>query len=193
MGQQRCEWVTNDPLSIRYHDEEWGNLDHFRNDIYLFEMLTLEGAQAGLSWMTILKKRDNYRKAFCGFDIEKVAAFTEADVEQLKQNEGIIRNQRKIKSTITNARAVLEMQRIYGSFHAYLWDFMDGEPIVNQWTTYKEVPASTPLSKDLSKALKKQGFSFVGPVICYSFLQATGLIQDHTTNCFLVTEGRESP
>lgn len=189
MTRQRCAWVTEHPLSIQYHDEEWGNLDYFRDDVYLFEMLTLEGAQAGLSWMTILKRREQYQEAFCHFHIEKVAAFTEADVERLKQNAGIIRNRRKIISTIQNATAILEVQREYGSFHAYLWELIGSKPIVNHWESHTDVPASTVLSTKLSKALKKRGFSFVGPVICYAFLQATGLVNDHLTSCYLAKKG----
>lgn len=184
-GKVRCAWVTADPIYIRYHDDEWGNLDRFTDDIYLFEMLTLEGAQAGLSWLTILKRREEYRKAFHQFQPEIVAAMTESDIEKLMQNEGIIRNLRKIKSVRQNAACVLELQKEYGSFHAFLWQFMDGEPLINYWQDESEVPTQTDVSVSLAKTLKKRGFTFVGPVICYSFLQAVGLIQDHTADCYL--------
>lgn len=185
MEKSRCAWVTKDPLYIRYHDEEWGQLDRFTDDDYLFEMLTLEGAQAGLSWLTILKRREHYREAFLHFRPEAVAAMGAADVEKLMQNEGLIRNRRKITSTIQNAACVLEVQQEYGSFHAFLWAFMGEKQLTNHWQDESEVPAKTELSEQLSKTLKKRGFAFVGPVICYSFLQAVGLIQDHTVDCFL--------
>ena len=185
MGKQRCGWVTNDPIYIDYHDQEWGRLDHFEDDRYLFEMLILEGAQAGLSWLTILKRRKAYREAFCRFAPEKVAAFTETDIQSLKENEGIIRNEQKIRSAVNNAKALLTVQKEFGSFHAYLWDFVGKKPIINDWETAEDIPASSLLSTALAKDLKRRGFSFVGPVICYSYLQAIGLIQDHTRNCFL--------
>lgn len=188
----RCGWVTDEPIYIRYHDEEWGEFSRFQDDDYLFEMLTLEGAQAGLSWITILKRREAYRKAFHDFDLEKVALFTEEQIDILMQNEGIIRNQRKITSTIRNAQAFLEVQSEFGSFHQYLWKFFDQRQIVNHWKTDEEVPASTEESIRLSKALKKRGFSFVGPVICYSFMQAVGIVDDHTMECFLYDESRGS-
>lgn len=181
----RCEWVTEDPIYIEYHDNEWGSMERFSNDNYLFEMLVLEGAQAGLSWLTILKRRENYRQAFQGFIPKVAAAFGEADVARLMQNKGIIRNERKIRSAIQNARAVLHVQKEFGSFHAFLLNFMGGEPLINQWQSHEEVPAATELSKGLSRTLKKRGFTFVGPVICYSFLQAVGLVQDHAAQCFL--------
>jgi DNA-3-methyladenine glycosylase I len=181
----RCEWVSADPIYITYHDEEWGNMDRFHNDNYLFEMLVLEGAQAGLSWLTILKRRENYREAFRGFDPILVANFGEKEVEALLQNEGIIRNRRKIESASQNAKAVIRLQKEFGSFHAFLWDFIDEKPIINHWEKHADVPAATALSTGLSRELKKRGFSFVGPVICYSFLQAVGLVQDHTAQCFL--------
>lgn len=188
MEKKRCTWVTKDPIYIQYHDEEWGNLENFRDDHYLFEMLTLEGAQAGLSWLTILKRRNEYRKAFASFDPEEVAEFGEEEVTDLMQNEGIIRNERKIRSTIKNAKAFLEVQQEFGNFHTFLWNFIKGKPVVNFWQRHGDVPASNELSKSLSKQLKKRGFSFVGPVICYSYLQAIGLIQDHTQECFLANE-----
>lgn len=185
MVQSRCAWVTEDPLSIQYHDNEWGRLEQFENDHYLFEMLVLEGAQAGLSWMTILKRREAYRAAFEQFDPQKVAAFDEANVENLLQNEGIIRNKQKIRSTVNNARAFLNVQDDFGSFHAFLWQFAGEKQIINEWKTHAEIPTSNSLSTALAKDLKRRGFSFVGPVICYAYLQAIGIIQDHTAECFL--------
>lgn len=182
---KRCAWVTDDPVYIEYHDKEWGSLDNFENDQYLFEMLILEGAQAGLSWITILKRRENYRAAFAQFDPVQVAAFGEAKVNELLQNEGIIRNKRKIASAIQNAKAFIKVQSEFGSFHQYLWEFAGGKLIKNNWSNHKDIPVSSDLSKRLSKDLKKRGFSFVGPVICYSYLQAIGLIQDHLIDCYL--------
>ena len=184
MEKVRCDWVLDNELSRKYHDEEWGNLDRFQDDDYLFEMLTLEGAQAGLSWQTILNRRKHYREAFDQFKPEVVARYDETKIRELLQNEGIIRNRKKIEATIQNARAFLQVQEEYGSFHQFLWDFMDGKPIVNEWKFSHEIPASNDLSDKLSKLLKKRNFSFVGPVICYSFLQAIGLINDHTIYCF---------
>ncbi|HZW67023.1 MAG TPA: DNA-3-methyladenine glycosylase I [Pseudogracilibacillus sp.] len=192
MNKTRCHWVTDDPLYIRYHDEEWGRFDSFFDDRYLFEMLTLEGAQAGLSWLTILKRRAHYRRAFCQFDLEGVAQFTEADIERLMTDEGIIRNRRKILSTITNSKAILQIQAEFGSFHSFLWDFFEHKRRINHWQTADEVPTHTPASQALSKALKKRGFSFVGPVICYSFMQAVGLVDDHLPTCFVRQEDRSS-
>lgn len=185
MVQSRCAWVTEDPLSIQYHDNEWGRLEKFENDDYLFEMLVLEGAQAGLSWMTILKRREAYRAAFEQFDPQKVAAFDETKVENLLQNEGIIRNKQKIRSAVNNARAFLNVQDEYGSFHAFLWQFAGKKQTINEWKTHAEIPTSNSLSTALAKDLKRRGFSFVGPVICYAYLQAIGIIQDHTAECFL--------
>jgi len=179
---ERCAWCGNDPLYVRYHDDDWGVPLH--DDRALFELLTLEGAQAGLSWITVLKKRDNYRAAFAGFDPALVARFGAAEEAALRANPGIIRNRLKIASTISNARAVLEVQAEFGSFDAWLWRFVDGHPILNHWPDLHAVPASTPLSEQLSKALRQRGFRFVGSTICYAFLQAAGLVNDHTTNCF---------
>jgi DNA-3-methyladenine glycosylase I len=179
---ERCAWCGNDPLYVRYHDDDWGVPLH--DDRALFELLTLEGAQAGLSWITVLKKRDNYRAAFAGFDPALVARFGAAEEAALRANPGIIRNRLKIASTIGNARAVLEVQAEFGSFDAWLWRFVDGHPILNHWPDLHAVPASTPLSEQLSKALRQRGFRFVGSTICYAFLQAAGLVNDHTTNCF---------
>jgi DNA-3-methyladenine glycosylase I len=173
---QRCAWVPeSDPLYVAYHDEEWGVPEH--DDRRLFELLTLEGAQAGLSWSTILHKRENYRRAFAGFDPEKVARL---DPEKLLQDSGIVRNRLKVESAISNARAVLEL----GSLDAYLWDFVGGEPRVNRPRTLADVPAETEQSRALSKDLKKRGFRFVGPTVCYAFMQAAGLVDDHTVDCF---------
>lgn len=185
MSKIRCAWVTDDPVYVQYHDEEWGNMERFLDDHYLFEMITLEGAQAGLSWITILKRRTHYREAFAYFDPEIVAAYDTEQMERLLHNEGLIRNKRKMMSTINNAQAILEMQKEFGSFHHFLWEFVGKRPIINHWETKEEVPASSALSAHLSKELKERGFTFVGPVICYSFMQAIGLIHDHTTNCFL--------
>lgn len=185
MDKGRCDWVTDDPLYQMYHDEEWGNFENFHHDHYLFEMLTLEGAQAGLSWITILKRRENYRKAFDFFDPSIVATYNSDKVTQLLQNEGIIRNKRKIESTINNAKAIVQIQGDYGSFHAYLWEFIGNRRIINEWKKQEDVPASTKQSKALSVALKQRGFTFVGPIICYSFMQAIGLVNDHTKKCFL--------
>ncbi|MBO1002290.1 DNA-3-methyladenine glycosylase I [Pseudogracilibacillus auburnensis] len=188
MEKNRCAWVTDDPLYVKYHDEEWGSLERFTDDHYLFEMLTLEGAQAGLSWITILKRRENYREAFDQFDPTIVANYGEDEKTLLLQNEGIIRNRRKIESTIKNADAFLRVQAEFGSFHAFLWEFIGGKQIVHHWREHADVPASSEMSINLSKELKKRGFTFVGPVICYSFMQAVGMINDHTTDCFLCTK-----
>lgn len=179
--KKRCPWCGNDPLYTDYHDNEWGIPLH--DDMRLFEMLTLEGAQAGLSWLTILRKREAYRCAFAGFDPVKVARFDEKDVAKLLTNPGIVRNRLKIASTITNARAVLELQSRHGTLDHYLWSFVGGIAIQNKWQTIAEVPASTPLSDRMSKELKKAGFSFVGSTICYAFMQATGMVNDHLTEC----------
>jgi DNA-3-methyladenine glycosylase I len=167
---------------VAYHDEEWGVPSH--DDRHLFEMLTLEGAQAGLSWSTILRKREGYRKAFAGFDAAKVARFRPNDVERLLADPGIVRNRLKVESTVENARRVLELQAEHGSLDAYLWAFVDGTPIVNARRSLAEVPAATPLAKTLSKELKKRGFRFVGPTIVYAFMQAVGMVDDHTVGCF---------
>jgi DNA-3-methyladenine glycosylase I len=178
--KQRCRWCGDDPLYMQYHDEEWGVPQH--DDRHLFEMLTLEGAQAGLSWITVLRKRENYRAAFDNFEIKKVAAYGEKKVEQLLTDAGLIRNRLKIESTIKNAKGVLAVQKEFGSFDSYLWSFVDGKPIQNAWEP-GSVPASTPLSDKMSKDLKKRGFGFVGTTICYAFMQATGMVNDHVTEC----------
>ena len=178
----RCSWAGDVPVYVDYHDNEWGRPTH--DDRMLFELLVLEGAQAGLSWLTILKKREAYREAFDGFDPAKVALYDEAKVEELMTNEGIVRNRRKIDAAITNAKLFLDVTREFGSFDAFIWDYVDGEPIVNRWKTQADVPATTPLSDRISKDLKKRGFKFVGPTICYAFMQACGLVNDHVTTCF---------
>lgn len=178
----RCAWCGADPLYQAYHDTEWGVPLH--DDRALFELLTLEGAQAGLSWITVLRKRETYRQAFAGFDPAIVATFTEADQAALMLNPGIVRNRLKISSTIDNARAFLAIQAEFGSFDAWLWRFVDGNPIQNSLRSLADAQASTALSDELSKALKKRGFRFVGSTICYAFMQAAGLVNDHTTDCF---------
>jgi len=180
---KRCEWVPADqPLYLAYHDDEWGVPVH--DDQRLFEMLTLEGAQAGLSWSTILNKREGYRRAFSGFDPVKVARFTPAKVERLLQDPGIVRNRMKVESTVNNARRVAEVRREHGSLDAYLWSFVGGQPIVGRFRKLGDVPAETAESKAMSKDLKKRGFGFVGPTVCYAFMQACGLVNDHVTSCF---------
>ncbi|WP_407923442.1 DNA-3-methyladenine glycosylase I [Cerasibacillus terrae] len=182
-SKQRCSWVTDDPIYIEYHDKEWGRPVY--DDRKLFEMLCLEGAQAGLSWITILRRRENYQEAFNSFQVEKISQYDASDVERLVKNEGIIRNRRKIESVIKNAKAVLQIREHYGTFSAYIWKFVDGKPIINQWKDDEEVPNQSEQSIAMSKDLKKRGFSFVGPVICYAFMQATGMVNDHTSDCFL--------
>jgi len=179
--QTRCSWPSDD-LSIRYHDEEWGTPTH--DDTILFEFLILEGAQAGLSWDTILKKRQNYRAAFDNFDPKKIAYYDRGKIRGLMNNPGIIRNRLKIASAVQNARAFLKVQDDFGSFDAYIWQFVGGSQIVNSRRSGKQVPARTPESDAMSKDLKKRGFSFVGTTICYAFMQATGLVNDHLTTCF---------
>jgi DNA-3-methyladenine glycosylase I len=179
---QRCEWAGTDPLMVAYHDIEWGTPVH--NDPALFEFLILEGAQAGLSWSTILKKRENYRRAFDGFDPARVAAYDEFKVAALLADPGIVRNRLKIAAAIGNARAFRQVQAEYGSFDAYLWRFAGGQPIQNRWTALSEIPARTTESDALSKDLLRRGFKFVGSTICYAFMQAVGLVNDHTVDCF---------
>jgi DNA-3-methyladenine glycosylase I len=178
----RCPWCGSDTLYISYHDNEWGVPLH--DEQRLFEMLTLEGAQAGLSWLTILRKREGYRRAFGGFDPQLVAGFGDADVVRLLADPGIVRNRLKIASTISNARAVLEVQARYGSLDAFLWSFVDGAQIRNSWRSMAEIPASTPLSDAMSREMKRHGFRFVGSTICYAHMQATGMVNDHLTSCF---------
>ena len=180
--KQRCAWCGTDPLYIEYHDEEWGVPVH--DDRKLFEMLTLEGAQAGLSWITILRKRENYRKAFNNFDPKKIARYDRKKVGQLLHDAGIVRNRLKIASTISNAGVFLAVQKEHGSFDKYLWKFVGGKPMRNSPRVLKEIQPKTPLSDALSKDLKKKGFRFVGSTICYAFMQAVGIVDDHTTNCY---------
>lgn len=185
--EKRCDWVKLDePLYVKYHDEEWGKPVY--DDRKLFEMLVLEGAQAGLNWLTILKRREGYRKAFDEFKVEKVASYDEKKVEELMLNRQIIRNRRKIESAINNAKKFIKVQQEYGSFSNYIWGFVDGKPIVNHWRNVKEVPPKTELSDHISKDLKKRGFSFVGSIIIYSYLQAIGIVDDHIDDCFCKTK-----
>jgi len=178
----RCEWCGGNPLYIAYHDGEWGIPIH--DDRLLFEFLILEGAQAGLSWLTILKKRENYRKAFHAFDCGHIAQYTEADVTRLLSDAGIVRNRLKIESAIKNAQGVLGIQEECGSLDSYLWRYVDGVPKQNAWRSMSELPVKTELSDAMSKDLKKRGFNFVGSTICYAFMQAVGMVNDHTTGCF---------
>ncbi len=178
---KRCAWPDSE-LMIAYHDEEWGVPLH--DDRGLFEYLLLDGAQAGLSWSTILKKREGYRKAFAGFDPVKVARFTAKKQEKLLENPGIVRNRLKVASAVRNARAFLKVQEEFGSFDAYIWGFVGGAPIVNRWKTMEEIPAKTVEAEAMSKDMKKRGFNFVGPTICYAFMQSAGMVNDHTVDCF---------
>ena len=178
---RRCAWATT-PLGIAYHDTEWGVPLH--DDRGLFEFLILEGAQAGLSWELILQKRDSYREAFDRFDPREVVAYDDAKVAELLSNPGIVRNRLKVGAAIGNARAFLEVQREQGSFNDYIWGFVDGKPVKNAWGSLADTPASTPESETMSKELRKRGFRFVGPTICYAFMQATGMVNDHTVDCF---------
>ncbi|MDQ1912272.1 DNA-3-methyladenine glycosylase I [Paenibacillus sp. GD4] len=180
-GKQRCGWLNGDPLYIAYHDEEWGRPVH--DDRLLFEMLTLEGAQAGLSWFTVLKKREHYRVVFDNFDPATVAGYGEAKLEALLEDPGIIRNKLKVRGTVQNAQAFLRVQQEFGSFDRYIWQFVGGKPIQNRWASLQEVPATTAQSDAMSKDLKKRGFTFVGSTICYAFMQATGMVNDHTLSC----------
>jgi DNA-3-methyladenine glycosylase I len=178
---KRCTWPKNE-LAIKYHDEEWGVPLH--DEQKLFEFLILEGAQAGLSWDTILRKRENYRKAFDGFEVNKVARYTDKKIEKLLQDEGIIRNRLKIGSAVSNAKAFLKVQNEYGSFDKYIWSFVDGKPIVNKWTVTSQIPATSEVSDTISKDMKKRGFKFVGSTIIYAHMQATGMVNDHLVGCF---------
>lgn len=184
---KRCGWCTIDPLYIEYHDKEWGRPIH--DDRLLFEFLILEGAQAGLSWLTVLKKRENYRRAFDSFDAERIARYDDNKIKELLNNEGIIRNRLKITSAITNAKAFLGLQKEYGTFDKYIWKFVDGKVKKSHFPHYKKLPATTPVSDAMSRELKKRGFNFVGSTICYAFMQATGMVNDHTTDCFCYKKG----
>jgi len=178
----RCDWVpAGDALYAAYHDEEWGLPS--RDDRHLYEMLVLEGAQAGLSWSTILRKRDGYRRAFAGFEADRVARYGDADVARLMADVGIVRNRLKIESAVSNARATLAVRDERGSLADYVWSFVGGAPIQNRWTTIAEVPSETAESKAMSRDMKRRGFRFVGPTVCYAFMQAVGLVNDHTINC----------
>ncbi len=180
---RRCPWAPDsDPLYIRYHDDEWGVSSH--DDRHLFEMINLEGAQAGLSWSTILRKREGYRRLFAEWDVDRIARFTSRDVERLMRDASIVRNRAKIESTIQNARATITVRDEHGSLDRYLWRFVDGTPIQNSWTTLEEIPAETAESRAMSKELKRRGFRFVGPTICYAFMQAVGMVNDHLVGCF---------
>jgi DNA-3-methyladenine glycosylase I len=182
----RCEWAGTDPLMVAYHDHEWGVPSH--DDSHLFEMLTLEGAQAGLSWTTILRKREGYRDAFAEFDVARVARFDRRRVERLLGDARIVRNRLKVESTVNNAARVRELEGEFGSFDAYLWSFVDGSPLQGRHLRLRDLPAETPLSRDLSRDLKKRGFRFVGPTVCYAFMQAVGLVNDHVKGCFRYPE-----
>ena len=180
---KRCTWVIKkEPLYVEYHDEEWGVPVY--DDRTLFEMLCLEGAQAGLSWWIILQKRGNYRKAFDNFEAEKIVHYTDEKLRSLTEDKGIVRHKMKIQSVVTNAMAFLRIQKEYGSFSNYIWNFVDNKPIINHWETVKEVPTSSEISDNMSKRLKKDGFKFVGGTICYSYMQAVGMVNDHTLECF---------
>ncbi len=179
---ERCEWAGEDKLMRDYHDKEWGVPVH--DDLELFELLILEGAQAGLSWATILKRRNGYRKAFANFDVLKVAQFTDQDFSRLIEDKGIIRNKLKVKSAINNAQMFIEVQKEFNSFNEYIWSFVKFKPIHNRFKSLSELPASTPLSEEISKDLKKRGFNFVGPTICYAYMQSIGMVNDHVTNCY---------
>ena len=182
MQSNHCGWPGDDELMLRYHDTEWGVPLH--DDRKLFEFLLLDNAQAGLSWRTILHKRENYRKAFDNFDPEKIARYTPAKIAKLLENSGIIRNRLKVRSAVTNAQCFLDVQDEFGSFDEYIWQFVAGEPIRNQWKTLRDIPATSPESDAMSKDLKKRGFKFVGSTICYAFMQSAGLVNDHLIGCF---------
>ena len=186
IGVIRCEWAGTESLYIAYHDNEWGVPVH--DDRELFEMLILEGAQAGLSWSTILKKRENYRQAFDNFKPEIVAGYGDAKLDALLNDPGIVRNRLKIKSAILNAQAFLKVQEEFGSFDSFIWGFVGGEPIINSWQAMSDLPAKTPESEAMSEALKQRGFNFVGPTICYAFMQSIGMVNDHVVDCFRYAE-----
>ncbi len=188
-SKKRCGWANpQDKYYVEYHDKEWGVPVH--DDRKLFEMLVLEGAQAGLSWRTILLKREGYRKAFAGFDPKKVAAFDRRKINRLLEDPSIVRNRLKVESAVANAKAILEVQKEFGSFDAFIWSFVSGRPIRNQWTKLSQIPAATPEAKAMSASLIKRGFRFVGPTICYSFMQAVGMVNDHTVDCYRYSQIR---
>ena len=176
----RCEWA-NDPVFWEYHDKEWGKPVH--DDRLLFEMLTLEGAQAGLSWKTILQKRENYKKAFDNFDVKKIVKYDDKKIAELLQNEAIIRNKLKVNSSVINAKAFIEIQKEFGNFDKYIWSYVDNKPLINNWESIEKFPAKTDLSDQISKDLKKRGFKFVGSTIIYAYMQAIGMVNDHEINC----------
>ena len=182
----RCEWAGTEPLYVAYHDNEWGAPVHDERE--LFEMLILEGAQAGLSWSTILNKRENYRQVFDDFNPSIVAGYDDAKVSALLADPGIVRNRLKVESAIRNAKAFLEVQEEFGSFYTFIWGFVNGEPIINSWKVMSEIPAKTPESEAMSKELKQRGFNFVGPTICYAFMQSIGMVNDHVVDCFRYAE-----
>jgi DNA-3-methyladenine glycosylase I len=188
---KRCAWVTDDPLYIKYHDMEWGVPLH--EDTKLFEMLILEGAQAGLSWLTILKRRETYRIAYDGFDPAKIARWNSTKIDQLLQDPGIIRNRLKVESAIINARAYLKVTDEFKSFDEFIWSFVDGRPIQNSWHEIGQIPATTAESERMSKELKRRGFKFVGSTICYAFMQAVGMVNDHVTDCFRCALVKDKP
>jgi DNA-3-methyladenine glycosylase I len=183
---KRCDWLTEDAIYIAYHDTEWGVPVH--DDTKLFEMLILEGAQAGLSWLTVLKRRESYREAYDGFDPEKIAKWDDAKIGALLKNPGIIRNKLKVQAAVINAKAYLKVVTEFGSFDAFIWSFVDHSPIRNSWKNIKEIPATTPESDTMSKELKKRGFKFTGSTICYAFMQAVGMVNDHIIDCFKYKE-----
>jgi len=186
MDKHRCDWCGTDPLYMKYHDETWGVPLH--DDRTLFEFLLLDGAQAGLSWLTILRKRENYRRAMDAFDAQKIARYDDTKIAELMADAGIIRNRQKINSAIKNAKACLAVQESFGSFDAYLWQFVDGRTLQNNWRTMADIPAFTPESTAMSKDMKKRGFNFVGPTICYAFMQSAGMVNDHIVSCFRYAE-----
>ena len=186
MDDQRCSWVGSDPLMIAYHDTEWGVPVH--DDEKLFEFMVLDAMQAGLSWRIVLQKRENFEEALEGFDLSKIAKYGDRDLERLVTNAEIIRNRQKLAATITNARSAITVQQEFGSLDTYLWQFVDGRPTLNAWTETSQVPAKSPVAEVMSKDLKKRGFKFVGPTICYAFMQAAGLVNDHLTTCFRFEE-----
>jgi DNA-3-methyladenine glycosylase I len=179
--KKRCTWCGDDPLYVAYHDNEWGRPVH--DDRHLFEMLILEGAQAGLAWITVLRKRDNYREAFDNFDASKIVKYDSRRIAKLMNNEGIVRNRLKIDATIKNAKVFLDIQKEFGSFNDYLWAYVDNKPIVNKWESFKQLPAKTELSDRIAKDLKKKGMNFVGSTIIYAYMQAIGMVNDHTLDC----------
>ena len=191
MDDQRCAWVGSDPLMIAYHDTEWGVPVH--DDEKLFEFMVLDAMQAGLSWRIVLQKRENFEEALEGFDLSKIAKYGDRDLERLVTNAEIIRNRQKLAATITNARSAITVQQEFGSLDTYLWQFVHGRPTLNAWTETSQVPAKSPVAEVMSKDLKKRGFKFVGPTICYAFMQAAGLVNDHLTTCFRFEELANSP